>query len=188
MHIGHHGRLEESAAERVSLSAADDLGAFLHRIGDMCLDLLDRLHVDQRPDDRAWLEPVCDLHRTGGLGETLGEGVVDAVLHQDAVGADAGLPGISIFRGDRTPCLRRGKLLTAISMSASSKKMNGALPPSSSESFLTAPSPCCISNLPTSVEPCGRSGSRSARGRTSMGSILRSSTALRLSRRNDPNA
>src|SRR5947208_11046776 len=31
----------------------------------------------------------------------LGERVVDAVLHQDAAGADAGLPGIAIFRGDR---------------------------------------------------------------------------------------
>jgi hypothetical protein len=36
-------------------------------------------------------EPVSDLHRTGGLGQPLGKGVVDAVLHQDAVGADAGL-------------------------------------------------------------------------------------------------
>src|SRR5438132_12361091 len=43
--------------------------------------------------------------------------------------------------------------LTAASMSASSKTMNGALPPSSSESFLTVPAHCCISNLPISVEP-----------------------------------
>jgi hypothetical protein len=43
--------------------------------------------------------------------------------------------------------------LTAISISASSKTMNGALPPSSSESFLTVPAHCSIRNLPTSVEP-----------------------------------
>src|SRR6516165_12374972 len=43
--------------------------------------------------------------------------------------------------------------LTAISISASSKTMNGALPPNSSEIFLTVPAHCCISNLPTSVEP-----------------------------------
>src|SRR5437879_2348400 len=43
--------------------------------------------------------------------------------------------------------------LTAISMSASSKTMNGALPPNSSDSFLTVPAHCCISNLPVSVEP-----------------------------------
>jgi hypothetical protein len=65
------------------------------------LDLLDRLHVDQRTDHRSRLEPVGDLHRAVGLGEALGEGVIDAVLHQDAVGADAGLAGIPTFRGDR---------------------------------------------------------------------------------------
>src|ERR1700730_4792665 len=44
--------------------------------------------------------------------------------------------------------------LTAISISASSKTMNGALPPSSSDNFLTVPAAhCSISNLPTSVEP-----------------------------------
>src|ERR1700751_6314161 len=43
--------------------------------------------------------------------------------------------------------------LTAISISASSKTMNGALPPSSIEVFLTVAAHCCISNLPTSVEP-----------------------------------
>jgi hypothetical protein len=48
------------------------------------------------------LEPVGDLHRAGGLGEALGEGVVNAVLHQNPVGADAGLAGIAVFRSDRT--------------------------------------------------------------------------------------
>src|SRR5437588_12839011 len=38
-------------------------------------------------------------------------------------------------------------------MSASSNTMNGALPPSSSESFFTVPAHCSISNLPISVEP-----------------------------------
>ena len=42
---------------------------------------------------------------------------------------------------------------TAASMSASSKTMNGALPPSSSETFLTVREHCSISSLPTSVEP-----------------------------------
>jgi hypothetical protein len=86
---------------RGALAAEDDLGALLDRVGDVRLDLLDRLHVDQRADHRARLEPVCNLHRAGGLGEAFGEGVVDAVLHQDAVGADAGLAGVALFRGDR---------------------------------------------------------------------------------------
>src|ERR1700736_2661746 len=44
-----------------------------------------------------------DLHRSGGLSKALRERVVDAVLHQNAVGADAGLAGVAIFRGDRQP-------------------------------------------------------------------------------------
>src|SRR6266478_7699700 len=43
--------------------------------------------------------------------------------------------------------------LTAASISASSKTMNGALPPNSSDSFLTVPAHCSISCLPTAVEP-----------------------------------
>src|SRR5271167_2896418 len=39
--------------------------------------------------------PVGDLHGTCGFGGALGEGVVDAVLHQDAVGAHTGLTGIA---------------------------------------------------------------------------------------------
>src|ERR1700746_2862606 len=43
--------------------------------------------------------------------------------------------------------------LTAASMSASSKTMNGALPPNSIDVFLTVAAHCSISNLPISVEP-----------------------------------
>src|SRR6266403_1493959 len=43
--------------------------------------------------------------------------------------------------------------LTAISMSASSKTMKGALPPNSSETFFTVPAHCSINSLPISVEP-----------------------------------
>ena len=46
--VGQHRRLEEAAAERVTLAAGDDLGALRQRVGDVLLDLLDRLHVDQR--------------------------------------------------------------------------------------------------------------------------------------------
>ena len=42
---------------------------------------------------------------------------------------------------------------TACSRSASSKTMKGALPPSSSETFLIWPAHCAISSFPTSVEP-----------------------------------
>src|SRR5205814_433780 len=41
----------------------------------------------------------------------------------------------------------------AASRSASSNTMNGALPPSSSDSFFTVPAHCAMSFLPTAVEP-----------------------------------
>src|SRR5829696_1971967 len=43
--------------------------------------------------------------------------------------------------------------LIAISISASSNTMNGALPPSSSETFFTVAAHCSIRSLPISVEP-----------------------------------
>src|SRR5258706_85649 len=97
-------KTEKAAALRGALVADDDFGALLYGVGDVRLDFLDRLHVDQRPDHRTRLEPVGDLHRPSSLGEALGKGVVDAVLHQNPVGAHAGLAGIAIFRGDRSNC------------------------------------------------------------------------------------
>jgi hypothetical protein len=51
---------------------------------------------------RTRLEPARDLHRTGGLGQPLTKGVIHAIQHQDAVGTDTNLPGIAVFRDDRT--------------------------------------------------------------------------------------
>ena len=44
-----------------ALAAEDHLGAFLDGVGDVRLDRLDRLHVDQRADHRTRLEPVSEL-------------------------------------------------------------------------------------------------------------------------------
>jgi hypothetical protein len=96
-HIGQHCRLEEADALGGALAAGDHLGALLQGVGNVRLDLLDRLHVDQRPDDRARLEPVGDLDRARGFGEALGKRVVDAVPHQDAVGVDAVWPALRCF-------------------------------------------------------------------------------------------
>ena len=49
--------------------------------------------------------------------------------------------------------LQRSAPATASSRSASSKTMNGALPPSSSETFFTWRAHCAISSFPTAVEP-----------------------------------
>src|SRR5690606_21976238 len=45
--VGENGRLEERLPERMTLATRDDARALGHRIADVFLDLLDRLHVDQ---------------------------------------------------------------------------------------------------------------------------------------------
>ena len=62
-HIGQHGRFEEAAALRGALAAGDHIGPFLDRVGDVRLDLLDRLHVDQGPITAPGSNPsaTCDL-------------------------------------------------------------------------------------------------------------------------------
>ena len=93
----------------------------------------------------ARFEAVADLHRADCLGESLGEGVVDAVLHQDAVGADAGLAGVAVFRGDRA--LDRG---IDIGVVEDDERRVAA---QFQRRFFTVAAHCAISNLPISVEP-----------------------------------
>src|SRR6185312_11421229 len=99
--IGEDGRLVEAAAQRVPVAADDHARALFERVADMLLDLLDRLHVDERADHRAGLGAGAHLHRLHRLGELAGERLIDAILDQQAIGADAGLPGVAVFGGDR---------------------------------------------------------------------------------------
>jgi hypothetical protein len=64
--IGQHRRLEEAAALGARLPPVDDLGALLDGVGDVGLDLLERLHVDQRPDHRTRLEAAVLGFPTAG--------------------------------------------------------------------------------------------------------------------------
>jgi hypothetical protein len=101
------------------------LAPFFDGVGDVRLDLLDRLHVDQRPDHGTRLEPVGDLHGTSGLGQPLSEGVSSCTR-------------MRLAQTQVSPALRYFEALvplTAVSISASSKTMNGALLPRSSDVF-----------------------------------------------------
>src|SRR5438445_297132 len=72
-------------------------------VANMLFNLLDGGHVDQRTNRNTWLEPVTDLERANCLGQTLDKHVVDLVLRQDAIDANAGLAGITVFRRHRAP-------------------------------------------------------------------------------------
>ena len=75
------------------------LAPFFDGIADERLDLGDRLAVDQRADSGAGLDAGADGELLDRLDQRRREAVVDAGLHQDAVGADASLAGVAIFGG-----------------------------------------------------------------------------------------
>ncbi len=116
------------------------------------------------------------------VDQAAGEAVVDAGLHEDAVGADAGLAGVAVL-GGHAPA-------TACSRSASSKTMNGALPPSSSVSFFTVSAHWPIEDLADlgragEARACARRASVSIgadRGGASASSVTMLSTPARQAR------
>ncbi|MNM43982.1 hypothetical protein D3C81_548730 [compost metagenome] len=67
----------------------------------MFLNLGDSLAVDQRASGGAFFQAVTDLQLGNCSGQLLGERVVDAVLHVDTVGADAGLAVVAVLGDDR---------------------------------------------------------------------------------------
>ncbi len=84
----------------MALAARDDRAALVQRVLQQAFHLAHRLLLDERAGDDARLHAVADLQRLGGGGELLHEGVIDARLHIEAVGAHAGLAGITILGGD----------------------------------------------------------------------------------------
>src|SRR3546814_7501982 len=69
----------------VTGAAQRDLGALGLGIGDVLLDLVEGGLVDQRAQAHAVVEAGSDLQLLHRLGQLGGKGVVDTVLHQDAV-------------------------------------------------------------------------------------------------------
>ena len=76
-----------------------DFRAVLDGVADQRLDLLDRLRLISGPIVGAGFHAWTDGELVDRLDQGRREAVVDAGLHQDAVGADAGLAGVAVFRG-----------------------------------------------------------------------------------------
>ena len=83
----------------MALAARDDLRAAPQGVGDMLLDLLDRVGIDQGTGGGAVLQAVAHGQLVHGAGEALRELVINARLHVDAVGADAGLAVVAELGG-----------------------------------------------------------------------------------------
>ncbi|MNQ19370.1 hypothetical protein D3C85_324330 [compost metagenome] len=94
MGLAEHRRLDELAIARGN-TAAEQTAALTQGIVDMLGDLAHRRRIDQRAGGHALLQAVADLELADLFHQALGEALVDALLHQDAIGADAGLPGVA---------------------------------------------------------------------------------------------
>ena len=117
------------------LRTSNDIRALLLSILNMTLNLVDRGLVDERAVRDALVEPVANLE-LANLGSKLGRKfVVHACLHQETIGADAGLLSeVRLSYGDQVgitrtcPDVRNLHAIapsTAASRSASSKTNNG---------------------------------------------------------------
>src|SRR6188474_407545 len=102
LYLRDHRRLEERAAQRVTLAAIGHLAALGERIGDVLFDLGYRARIDQGALVGRALESVAHAELAHGLDELRDESLVHAVLHQDPVRADTGLAGVAILARDRT--------------------------------------------------------------------------------------
>ena len=98
-HAGHDGGRQEVAVQR-AVAAQDDFGPFGGRVIDVFFDLLTGCRVDQRAEVYTCLKAVTDFHGLDPRFELGGEGVIDARLHVDAVGADAGLAVVAELAED----------------------------------------------------------------------------------------
>ncbi len=101
LHVGHDGRLEERAGAVDGRSARGDGGAALDGIPHQGLGLVDGAVVDEGADLYALLGAAADLHALHALGDTSGELLDDAALHDEAVGRGARLADVAELREHR---------------------------------------------------------------------------------------
>ncbi|MNS91257.1 hypothetical protein D3C72_1253380 [compost metagenome] len=101
-HVGQNGRRKEVIAQLMGLAAQQYRGAVLHRVGDMLADFFHGGRINQRADGDTIIHAITDFQLGHCHLQLFGKGVVNAVLYQEAVGANAGLAGVAIFGRDGT--------------------------------------------------------------------------------------
>ncbi|MNF81711.1 hypothetical protein D3C84_639970 [compost metagenome] len=99
--VGQHRRLEEAVAEGMPFAATEQARTFAQGILHMVFDLGHRALVDQRAQVDVDGEAIANLELADAFGEAADKGLIDAVLHQKAIDADAGLPGVAVLGDQR---------------------------------------------------------------------------------------
>ncbi|MNO75559.1 hypothetical protein D3C76_666130 [compost metagenome] len=85
----------------MAFAAAQQLCSVGQSVLHVFFDLGHGALVDQWPLGDAIIETAADLELRNPLGQACDKGVVDAGLHQEAIDADAGLPGVAEFGDQR---------------------------------------------------------------------------------------
>ncbi len=93
-------RLEEASAQGVAMPTNNHGGAFRGSVTDVFFDFVHRVLIDQRSLRGAGLEAASRLELQDDRREFCGKGIVHAILHEEAIRANTGLTGVSVFRGD----------------------------------------------------------------------------------------
>src|SRR5216684_168989 len=97
---GENGRLKKAAAECMAMSADEYFCTFGPRVANVAFDFQHRRVVNQRPLRGARFETWGRLQRFHGHRELRGKRIVDAVMDQNPVRANASLAGIAVLRCD----------------------------------------------------------------------------------------
>jgi hypothetical protein len=98
--IDENGRLIEIAAAFMPRATDQRRRPFRFGIGDEFLDFRHGLRRDERALLYAVFESRPDLEGADSFSELPGKGVIDAGLNIETIGADAGLSGVTVFRGN----------------------------------------------------------------------------------------
>ena len=85
VHASENGRLKEETAQFVRLATGNHGRALVGGVLQVTLHFLDSARIDQRSGGHACLGAVADLQLGNSVGELGGEGVVNRILHVNAV-------------------------------------------------------------------------------------------------------
>ena len=85
----------------MAAATGDDGGTLGHGVSHMGFHLGNGRVVNHRALGDAGLKAVAHLDAAGFLGQLGDKLIVDAALHVEAVGADAGLAGVAVFADHR---------------------------------------------------------------------------------------
>ena len=81
----------------MAAAANFNLSAFGHRITDMAFHFFQALHINQRALGDAIIRAIANLHLFDLSGQGGGEGIINAGLHKDPVGANTSLASVTEF-------------------------------------------------------------------------------------------